>query len=613
MGKLYRDNAFRILGVSVNSNRTVIRDAQQALRTRVKAGSSATIDDPLSTFDAIELNEAKIRDAFNRLENSSFRLRERLFWFEANTSTDKDTLVKLNSKDFNGALHLLESDRNYSSTANLARLLHASCIIEDPDAKDVGLWTKALKNWQTTLENDDYWEYFLDVEMRSGFEPLATVSDVIALRKESWKLVLQPSVNFLQSAIDSDGYEVAQRHLHLIRNSGLPQSLLRQIESEVLNPIEATIEKQSDEILKQLNEKIPNFVVSNKKTKEELDMAKSLCDKAYQACQNCVLPLMKKLRLIAGPDSEAAKRSREIIASCLRSISITYHNAPESFQIAEKILKEAQMFAKESIVNERIKEDMETISKHATYEKTWENLKPIDNAPSLHTINGFGTTLYGKSDFDPESSTYMATLYFVFFFIPVWPLARYRVRDVGENRYSFYGKAPLSTFNKVHIGIVLFIIGLWILQATMHSQSSSSNRSSYTNTRPNYSSNPSSPLPVERPSRSEISSLKSQIENAKAELNSYEITLQGLTEKINSYKSQIEFYANRVKQMERNHDSGLSDNQYDYQSALNQHNDYVALHNSALQQYTLKHAEYKQLLEAANTKIDNYNRLVKGR
>ena len=575
MEKLYQDNAFRILGASANSNRTAIRDAHQALRTRVKVGSLATIDDPLSILDTLELNEAKIRDAFNRLENSSFRLRERLFWFEANSSTDKDALAKLTSKDFDGALHLLGSDRNYSSTANLARLLHASCIIRDPDAKDVGLWTKALKNWQITLESDDYWEHFIDVEMESGFDPLAVISDIIALREESWKLVLQPSLSFLQSAIDSNGYEVAQRHLHLIRNSGLPQSLLRHIESELLDPIEAAIKKQSDKILKQLNEKIPNFTLSNKKTKEELDIAKSLCDKAYQACQNSVLPLMKKLRLIAGPDSEAAKRSREIIALCLRSISITgYHNTAESFQIAEKILKEAQMFARESIVNERIKEDMETVSKHAKQEKTWKNLKPIDNAP----------------------------------------LARYRVKNVGENRYSFFGKAPLSTFDKVHIGIVLlFFVGLWILYATMDSQYNSSNRSSYTNTSPNYSSNPSSPLPVERPSRSEISSLKSQIENAKSELNSYVIELQGLTEKINSYKSQIEFYANSVKQMERNHDSGLSINQYDYQSALNQHNDYVSLHNSALQQYNIKYAEYKQLREATNAKVDNYNKLVKGR
>lgn len=613
MEKLYWDNAFRILGVSANSNRTVIRDAQQALRTRVKAGSSATIDDPLSILDTIGLNEAKIRDAFNRLENSSFRLRERLFWFEANTSTDKDALAKLNSKDFNGALHLLGSDRNYSSTANLARLLHASCIIRDPDAKDVGLWTEALKNWQITIESDDYWEHFIDLEMESGFEPLAVISDIIALREESWKSVLQPSVNFLQSAIDSDGHEVAQRHLHLIRNSGLSQSLLRQIESELLNPIEAAIEKQSDEILKQLNEKIPNFVVSNKKTKEELDMAISLCDKAYQECQNSVLPLMKKLHLIAGTDSEAAKRSREIIATCLRNISITYHNEAESLQIAEKILKEAQGFAKGGIVDERIKEDMETVSKHAQQERIWKDLKPIKQAPSLYTINGIGTTLYGNSDYDQESSSYMATLYFVFLFIPILPLARYRVKSLGGNSYSFLGKAPFRTSDKAHIGIIVSIFIVWMIHATMDSQSSSSNRSSYTNTSPHYSSNPSSPPPVERPSRSEISSLKSQIENAKAELNSYEIELQGLTEKINSYKSQIEFYANRVTQMERNHDSGFSVNQYDYQSALNQHNDYVTLHNSALQQYKLKHAEYKQLLEAANAKIDNYNRLVKGR
>ena len=70
--------------------------------------------------------------------------------------------------------------------------------------------------------------------------------------------------------------------------------------------------------------------------------------------------------------------------------------------------------------------------------------------------------LYGHSDPDKESGSYMATYYFVFLFIPVFPICRYRVISSG-NSYRFLGKAPLRTFDRVHLGISLGIaLGLFL-------------------------------------------------------------------------------------------------------------------------------------------------------
>jgi hypothetical protein len=88
---------------------------------------------------------------------------------------------------------------------------------------------------------------------------------------------------------------------------------------------------------------------------------------------------------------------------------------------------------------------------------------PVEKAPALTTINGFGFKLYGRSELDPDNDSYMTTHYLTLMFIPVLPLARYRViRD--EDSYAFVGKGKLRTFDKVHMGVFALLL-LWFYLA----------------------------------------------------------------------------------------------------------------------------------------------------
>lgn len=69
--------------------------------------------------------------------------------------------------------------------------------------------------------------------------------------------------------------------------------------------------------------------------------------------------------------------------------------------------------------------------------------RPITSAPSLFTLNGFGVTLYGERDRSPDGS-YTATTYLAALFIPVLPLASYRVVKRDGRSYGFIGKVPLG-------------------------------------------------------------------------------------------------------------------------------------------------------------------------
>lgn len=54
----------------------------------------------------------------------------------------------------------------------------------------------------------------------------------------------------------------------------------------------------------------------------------------------------------------------------------------------------------------------------------------------MHSINGIGTSLYGKTDVEPDGS-YIATKWFILFLLPIIPLGSYRVWR-GETKATFF-------------------------------------------------------------------------------------------------------------------------------------------------------------------------------
>jgi hypothetical protein len=71
-------------------------------------------------------------------------------------------------------------------------------------------------------------------------------------------------------------------------------------------------------------------------------------------------------------------------------------------------------------------------------------MKPISRLPTLHTINGIGAMAYGRRDYDPETGTYVLTQWFTIVFVPIIPIAAYRVADAPRGGWYFLGRVPVS-------------------------------------------------------------------------------------------------------------------------------------------------------------------------
>ncbi len=155
-------------------------------------------------------------------------------------------------------------------------------------------------------------------------------------------------------------------------------------------------------------------------------------------------------------NSPIYREAQNILAAGIMQCAIAFGNQTSKWGPCMSLLQKALELASDTELRKKLNENLTIV--RGNYDSLGD-LDPIKKAPSLHTINGIGTTLYGNTDPKPDGS-HMATYYFVFFFIPIFPISRYRVIPTGGG-YRFLGKGALRPFDYWHIaisiGLVLFM------------------------------------------------------------------------------------------------------------------------------------------------------------
>jgi len=160
-----------------------------------------------------------------------------------------------------------------------------------------------------------------------------------------------------------------------------------------------------------------------------------------------------------GETSDAFTTACNLLAGGMRSVAIELHNDAQQYQLALEAVNLALNLCRDADLQQRLKDDYSAIKEREEYDKLTKDLKPISSTPPLGSVNGIGTTIYGSSDYDKNTNSYLTTLYFIFLAIPIFPIARYRVIASEGNSYRFLGKAPLRRIDVVHRLVVLFVVG----------------------------------------------------------------------------------------------------------------------------------------------------------
>lgn len=191
---------------------------------------------------------------------------------------------------------------------------------------------------------------------------------------------------------------------------------------------------------------------------ENTERNPSFADKEAQKVINTAPQLIANLS-VSQPSAEILSQGKDDIALTLMHCAVVYGNMTEKWKLCITFLEEAFKYACSQEVKSKIQKNLSTVRNN---DKLYGNLTPISSAPSLSTINGIGMAMYGSTDHDPVSKSYLSTYCFIMLFIPIFPICRYRVISTG-NGYRFLGKAPLRTFDKWHIAISLGLIAWMFL------------------------------------------------------------------------------------------------------------------------------------------------------
>jgi len=183
---------------------------------------------------------------------------------------------------------------------------------------------------------------------------------------------------------------------------------------------------------------------------------------AYIQGQNIIakVPELLKAAKLMGAPLEVINESKDHIAATLTTCAVKFGNKTSKWKSCLDLLHSAHIFAIDPQIKERVSHNLEIVRNNIIL---YGNTEPMSSTPPLYTINGCGLTLYGSTDTDLTNGSYMATYYFVLFFVPIFPICRYRVISSGGRSYRFLGKGALRTIDKWHISISVLVMIILII------------------------------------------------------------------------------------------------------------------------------------------------------
>lgn len=309
---------------------------------------------------------------------------------------------------------------------------------------------------------------------KAGEAAVKPIVDRLESVLRNWDKVAQPlQLSFKARGLDHDGskslaYKVRSlvvnlfnEHDHLGQSSRLTR-LLKELFSEVPDVLDRV-----EEDAKALGD-----ISKWREEASSIDPIRSLCDEiSKNADRNPSLAQHEGQRLLdegkallketpIKATSPTYLEARDLLAATLMHCAVAYGNQTSKWEPCIRLLQAALELANDAKLKQKLRKNLTIVEGN---HRSLGDLEPIKSAPSLYTINGFGVTLYGSADKNPSDGSYMATYYLVFFFVPVLPLARYRVIPTGGG-YRFLGKGVLRPFDKWHIAISIGLIVLMFLK-----------------------------------------------------------------------------------------------------------------------------------------------------
>lgn len=352
------------------------------------------------------------------------------------------------------------------------------------------------------------------------------------------------------------------------------------------------------------------------------------CSTALRKFRSDVSPALELLLAVLPENSDGHLRAREAAARCLASIA-SATTWTDDFVYAEKLYRDALALARGTMATAMIEHALQEISESARLQRL--RGKPIQAAPPLFTFNGIGVTLYGHADPDPQTGSYVATLFFVIFMVPIFPVGRYRVIAHPGRRFQFLGKQPFRPSDRWWLGVALGAIALLFVWLIASSQPQNTGTMDYPGNSGADAAAPSAsdatapatpvtsgttdgatapaagPAVAGVPSESGATGLKALIEAGRARMAAIKGQLASLDAEIDPLTNSMAALKSELDGLDAQQQSGQSVDASTYNGKAEQYNNMLQARRNLSSRYNELVEEHNRLLSDDNAMIGRYN------
>jgi hypothetical protein len=586
-----RANAYRVLGASASAHIDEVHRCAESMMRAAKLGLDATSSLDIPGLGDMPRSESDVRSALGTLGNPSQRLRSRVFWLhhlseESGSSPGADA----------------EIERRHDGLLRRLIALHVQRL----DGVSLNEWREVLLAFHELISSDAYWKRLLEIDKEGRHEPSARLSDIEAVRRDLVPIAASALIAVARDAVERGeaGYvKPIFSTLDALHRTGVwAAELQEELASKAVSGLEAACRETRLEY--------GSRVIREERAAKANAAA---CEAELQHFRSSVKPALRDLIALVGEDHQIAMRCREQAAECLGGIGADFTWA-EEFEKAQGLYEEAARVGEGTLVAPRIQEALPRVRVSARQQRVFGRLEPIDAAPSLRTVNGFGTTMYGHSDFDQETNSYLANLYFVALGVPLFPLGRYRVISNG-NQYRFLGRLPLRKGDWWHVAITTtLIVGLFIAGGI-----SSDSRTSYSSRPSSYGgSSTSPPTRAATMARTENdifegtrrSGLKLKLENGRKQIAQLEAELKPAFDEMKTLDARIKALDGELSMLKMQHSAGVDIDVDSYNRDVDSYNKLIAKRKKLVNSKKSAFTRYEQLLKEDDSLVGQYNALL---
>lgn len=485
MSYTLQNNAYHILGLDISANEKDIIKRSKEIINRLRADDTPDYDLDIGLFKDFR-TENTVKDALQRLQAPKKKLKEYFFWIQIADSIDEQVLGLLKKKDYLNAIRVWQKAAEGQSTKaflykkNLAILYCLVLSVED----NKEYLQSSLILWKELVESDKFWAFFSKV-YRLHDEQTASV-DIVSDFKDDVVGYLSDVFTELHHIHKHSDYINEFQKVFSAKGQTVEKSVLGPAYQAISGAVEkleklnvcadGTIDKEEKKTIKEiiglirseLNKLIDLGLYNDSKTRVMRDRAATAIRSLSIDLHNnlneteIALGLANIAEEISG--TESSKNKIQVDVATLQG-NLAYKKKEEAYnKVLDPILQKIKTGKTDKAIEEinhaiynsdtdmELKKILQELKQNLE-ERTVKHGKPISSAPSMYTLNGCGTRIYGD------------TLYFVLLFVPVIPIARYTVENHGNGSYSFLGKLKLHNWQKYWQYAIIGIIGIWILSA----------------------------------------------------------------------------------------------------------------------------------------------------